>query len=61
MALPFYIFEEETMSILFALATLIISGYLLAFIFKVLWGVSLIMWAILPIIVIIVLILLLFA
>lgn len=49
------------MSTLFALATLIISGYLLAFIFKVLWGVSLIMWALLPIIVIIVLILLLFA
>lgn len=46
------------MSILFALATFIISGYLLVFIFKVLWGVSLIMWALLPIIVIIVLILL---
>ncbi len=49
------------MGILFALAILIISGYLLAFIFKVLWGVSLIIWALLPIIAIIVLIFLLFA
>ncbi len=49
------------MSTLFALATIIISGYICAFLFKVFLNVSVILWALIPFIIVVVLILLLFA